>query len=460
MEAAKRLVRRVKELTLAVFQMDLQYFDTRFPSLFITGMRIVFWTLSIFLRMRAKISPRRAVLYVGHCYYYPWYLSRGVREFGWRADVLNWDSNPASQIYYHGEDYKFEYESEGHVYQHLKFYICAMLRYDIFHFSNAHAIAFGFALQHWFKTKFGDFFEIYLLKKSGKKIVYSHNACLDGASQTAFSKWGPESVCSICIWRTVPTVCSDQRNLDWGRFRNSVADYQCTLGGNRVDFNNDARVHEQPEFYCQSSQFWSPEIEIPLAFQIARKTAGTLLLYHGVGNKEDRTSELGVNIHTSHIYYPIVDRLKGEGLPIEILSPTGIPNKEVRFIQAQSDIFLDMLTYGWFGAMAREAMMLGKPVICYIRPAWLESVREQIPAYADELPIVSATPETIERILRELILDPERRRLIGEQSRAFAVKWHSTAAGGRRFNEIYGRLLSGDPLLIKTTMSSRDHARA
>ena len=34
-----------------------------------------------------------------------------------------------------------------------------------------------------------------------------------------------------------------------------------------------------------------------------------------------------------------------------------VPNKEVRFYQVQADIFLDMLTYGFFGATAREAMM-------------------------------------------------------------------------------------------------------
>ena len=70
-----------------------------------------------------------------------------------------------------------------------------------------------------------------------------------------------------------------------------------------------------------------------------------------------------------------MEKIKKDGMALEIISPTGIPNKEVRFIQAQCDLFLDMLTYGWFGAMAREAMMLGKPVICHLRPEWLESMK-------------------------------------------------------------------------------------
>ena len=37
-----------------------------------------------------------------------------------------------------------------------------------------------------------------------------------------------------------------------------------------------------------------------------------------------------------------------------------------------------MLTYGFFGAGAREAMMLGKPVVCYLRDEWLDQMRAEI----------------------------------------------------------------------------------
>jgi glycosyltransferase involved in cell wall biosynthesis len=174
---------------------------------------------------------------------------------------------------------------------------------------------------------------------------------------------------------------------------------------------------------------------------------GTIWLYHAVGHKADRTTEDGVSIKSSHVYLPLIQRLKHEGLRLELMEPTGIPNKQVRFLQMQADIFLDMLTFGWFGANAREAMMLAKPVICYIRPEWLESVRQEIPDYAAELPIISATPDSVEGILRDLIANPEKRREIGKRSREFAVKWHSAEVGGRRFDEIYCRLLQGDPLL-------------
>ena len=426
----------VSNLGLKVCTFGLKNFGPCFLSL----ARGMLFLVSIYLRLRIRLFPRKSVLYVGQLYYYPWYLSRGLRQIGWSADVLNWDPNPSSQIYYHGEDFRFEYDSVDYVYGHLLFYMRSLFRYDIFHFSNAHGLVFGYGLNALFeKTLLIN--EIEFLKRCGKKIVYSHNACLDGVSQSSFEKWGPESVCSICNWRDNPEVCSDSRNLAWGKFRNSVADYQCTLGGNRVDFNDHPTVHEVPEFYCLNSSFWNTNLDVPQTFRLPKKTENTLWLYHGVGNKAVRTSETGVNIHTSHVYLPIIEKLKEEGLDIEILSPTEISNKDVRFIQAQSDIFLDMLTYGWFGAMAREAMMLGKPVICFLRPEWLESARQEIPEYIDELPIVSATPQTVEAVLRDLIADNAKRTEIGRRSRAFAVKWHSAEAGASRFDRIYLELL-------------------
>ena len=81
-------------------------------------------------------------------------------------------------------------------------------------------------------------------------------------------------------------------------------------------------------------------------------------------------------------------------MPVELDFVHDVPNSEVRFTQGQADIVVDMLTFGWFGANVREAMMLGKPVVCYLRPEWLESMRKRVPDYIDELPVVSATPET------------------------------------------------------------------
>ena len=391
---------------------------------------------------------RKTVLFAGQAYYNSWYLSRALRQLGWKADVLNWDTDPSTQIYYHGHDVKFSSAGPDELANHLEFLLRAIYAYDVFHFSNAHGLCFGFLLEHAIAERFGTHREIFLLKDLGKKIVYSNNGCRDGVSQTSFASWGEVPVCSICRWRNEPTVCSDARNLEWGRFRNAVADFQCLLGGNRADFNVAPTVHEVPEFYCLDTEFWRPDLEIPEQFKLPLLPPGGVRFYHGVGHRASRTDDEGITIKSTHIYRPVIEGLRQRGYVIEMVEPTDVPNRDVRFYQAQADVFLDMLTYGFVGATAREAMMLGKPVVAYLRPEWMDSVRREIPEYADELPIVRATPETIESVLIDLIEHRDKRHEIGRRSREFAVKWHSSEAAGRRFDEIYGRLLAGDPQLL------------
>ncbi len=316
-------------------------------------------------------------------------------------------------------------------------------RYDIVHFTGVnnlrwfcyfHPVLFGTMPIGW---------DLDILKRLGTKIVYSHTGCLDGVSQSAFSRWGPDPVCRICRWRNEPTVCSDERNLAWGALRNYLADYQILLGGNRVDYNDDPRVHEVPEFYCLDPDVWRPDLEVPDKYRLP-SAPGTVRIYHAVGNYNSRTNKANqVNVKTTHVIVPTVERLKAEGYPVELVFCTDVPNRDVRFFQLQSDIVVDMLTFGFFGANVREALMLGKPAICFLRPEWLQSMRAQVPDYVDELPVVSATPATFYRALVDLVTHPEKRAELGRRGREFALRWHSRQAAGRRFDRIYSDLIAG-----------------
>jgi glycosyltransferase involved in cell wall biosynthesis len=390
-------------------------------------------------------SVRGRVLYAGHAYYNAWYLSRELRKLGWKADVLNWDANEASQIHYHGEDFRLDHDAPLPALRHLGRYLRWIGQYDIFHFSNTHGIRFSNPLHDAVARYLRPGDEIRLLKRLGKRVVYSNNGCLDGVSQTSFASWGATPVCDDCPWRHVPSICSDEGNLAWGAFRNSVADYQILVGGNHIDFNLDPRVHEVPEFYCLDEEVWHPRLEVPDAFRLPLPER-TVKIYHAVGDATAR-SEAGTmrNLKSSHIYFPLIEQLKSEGFDVDLMFYDSVPNRDLRYYQVQADIVVDMLTYGFFGATAREAMMLGKPVVCYLRPEWLESMRAEIPGYVDELPVISATPDTIREVLIDLIEHPDKRAEIGRRSREFAVKWHSSRVAGRRFDAIYSGLLAGDP---------------
>ncbi len=427
---------------------------------------------------------RKSILFVGQCFYNNWYLSRQLRKLGWTADVLNIDPNLGNrEKFYHGEDFLFKYETNNNLLDQLKFFFIAIRKYDVFHFSNAHGMYFvssfdgcfgassrsnhwSFSLLYFFCKKvlrWNPFFisclglvllfvfkkrifnlapylplrwDIKLLKKMRKTVTYSNNGCQDGVSQSSFRKWGPYCVCDICIWNDKPEVCSDNKNLKWGAFRNRYADFQILLGGNRADYNIDSRIHEVPGYYCLDKDFWKPGLAIPEKYKINK--GNKILLYHAVGNYDIRTNDkTKENIKSTHIYLPLIERLKNEGYNVELIFAKDIPNKEVRFLMTQADIVLDMLTFGWFGANIREGMMLGKPCVCFLRKEWMEQARQEIPGYIDELPVINANPETIYSVLTDLITNKDKRERIGTASREFAVKWHSSEYGAREIDRIF-----------------------
>jgi hypothetical protein len=232
------------------------------------------------------------------------------------------------------------------------------LGHKVIHFSAVHNLRMLYYCdpRRW-PTETGA--DIRWLKRLGKKIVYSHTGCLDGVSQTSFSKWGPTPICNECAWQHVPAVCSDERNLHWGRLRNSVCDYQVSMGGNRVDYNDDPRVHEIQQFYCLDPDVWRPDLPIPEEYRLP-DAAGAVRIYHAVGNFDLRTNSLTqVNVKSTHIYVPLIQRMQASGLPVELVFMKDKPNLVVRYYQAQSDIICDMLTFGFYGANVREGLMLG-----------------------------------------------------------------------------------------------------
>jgi glycosyltransferase involved in cell wall biosynthesis len=383
----------------------------------------------------------KSVLFVGTSYYNAWYLSRALRDRGWRTTVLTFPGD-MSENFGHGWDVRLELSRRpAALIPRTAEVLKLFLGHKVIHFSGIHNLRMLYYCDpRTWSVETGS--DIRWLKRLGKKIVYSHTGCLDGVSQTSFSQWGDSPVCNECPWQHVPTVCSDEVNLRWGRLRNSLCDYQVSMGGNRVDYNDDPRVHEIPQFYCLDPDVWRPDLPIPDQSRLPDAN-GTVRVYHSVGNYDLRTNaETKVNIKSTHIYVPLIERMRAAGLPVELVFVKDKPNLEVRYYQAQSDIVCDMLTFGFFGANVREALMLGKPVVCYLRPEWLESIRREQPDFVAELPVVSATPETVEAVLTDLVKNPAKRRELGRRGREFALKWYSAKNAAAVMDGIYTDLIT------------------
>lgn len=98
----------------------------------------------------------------------------------------------------------------------------------------------------------------------------------------------------------------------------------------------------------------------------------------------------------------------------------GVSRQTALGMMQQADIFLDQFVLGDRGLAALEAMAYGKPVVCYLKPSLVR-------AYPADLPIVNATQDTLTTVLADLIVDGKRRRLLGEQGRAYVERHHAAS---------------------------------
>lgn len=130
-----------------------------------------------------------------------------------------------------------------------------------------------------------------------------------------------------------------------------------------------------------------------------------------------------------------VERLRDEGVPIELVLVEGMPNEEARQVYERADVVADQFLNGAYAMFSLEGMALGKPVVCYLRDRFHEAHREWA-----ECPIVSASPDTLEVELRQLALNPELRRSIGEAGPAYVERHHSLAVVGRELDAVYRQI--------------------
>lgn len=126
-----------------------------------------------------------------------------------------------------------------------------------------------------------------------------------------------------------------------------------------------------------------------------------------------------------------------EGLDADLELVEGLRHDEARRRYERADVIVDQLNAGWYGLFAIECMALGKPVVAFLHE---EAVRRTEKAFGVEVPIVSATAETLRARLEELVASPDERRRRGEAGRAYVEAVHDIEKVTDRLLEIYARL--------------------
>jgi glycosyltransferase involved in cell wall biosynthesis len=112
----------------------------------------------------------------------------------------------------------------------------------------------------------------------------------------------------------------------------------------------------------------------------------------------------------------------------------GMPRSQAMQLMKKADIHLDQFVLGDFGSASLEAMALGKPVVCYLKPSVAN-------LYPSDLPIVKATQEELEDVLMHLIKDVKLRHELGQRGRMYVEKYHNATKVVCQLKSIYEELL-------------------
>lgn len=103
-------------------------------------------------------------------------------------------------------------------------------------------------------------------------------------------------------------------------------------------------------------------------------------------------------------------------------------------IYKKADIIIDQMFAQTYGVFAIEAMALGKPIVGYIS----DEFRKTFP---EELPIVSASIDTLYDVLENLILNHELRRKLGIAGRKYVEDYHDYRKVAQVQLDIYHQII-------------------
>lgn len=140
---------------------------------------------------------------------------------------------------------------------------------------------------------------------------------------------------------------------------------------------------------------WCPVVVEPDRWRVDNRPlagGGRLRVLHSPTNRTVKGTELVL---------PTLRRLEEEGV-LQLELAEGIPNSQMPELLARTDIIIDQFRIGSYGVAACEAMAAGRIVVSHVSDQVREAVRERTGL---ELPIVEATPDSLEKILRSIHAD-------------------------------------------------------
>jgi hypothetical protein len=147
-------------------------------------------------------------------------------------------------------------------------------------------------------------------------------------------------------------------------------------------------------------------------------------------------------IKGSKYFIDIVEELRSEGFPVELILVEKLSNTEILDLIKSADLVLDQLVIGWYAMFAIEAMASGKPVICNLRDDLEELyLATGLLSSRDEIPLIKATPFTLKQVLLNILGNPSILQDAGSRGPSYVKKHHSIESVSVIFSDILEKLI-------------------
>lgn len=378
---------------------------------------------------------RRSVLFVRPDYHCSFFYRDELRKMGWRADIYVPWKYP-EKLLYSTEDIlrpwrvrrlpKRPRRAVNHALGAM-WWLRFALRYRThIYYGRPPALTYferALGLERLFGRGFS--VELALARALGIRLVYLPTGCHDQETKENFTLLDDGNVCGNCgAWDR----CDDARNSE--NFARISRYFDVNIGTGELA----STQYETTALRWKSIDLtlWAPGLPIPDEHRLP--PTRNLRILHSNFLKESKRSWRGRNIKGSPFVHAAVEQLKEEGHPVEYFFVDGVKSRDMRFYQAQADIVVEQLIYGWWGSTFVEAAALGKPVVCYLRPDWKTRFMEHW-GYR-ELPVIEATTTTIYEALKRLVVDEEYRERQGSAARSFAVTHFDPVDNARALAEL------------------------
>lgn len=342
-------------------------------------------------------------------------LSRGLREIGFQVTNVVWE--PTSPL--HQREYKHDRyirPSKNIFVYHLKIlweFFRQVTYHDVFVFNFSRPF-FGHLMYTSIKwVRQFAYLELWLLKRLGKKVVIVVN----GSDLRSVHLLIEEMKAAGLVQHA--KYAERDLDLDYGE-KGEIKRKKAAIIEKYAD-HVFVRPNAAQLLRRKHHLFWVP-IDLRTV-QVSICNDDPPLVIHAPSKSHRKGTKYVLEA---------VERLRGEGYEFRFELCQKMSNIEVRKKLTRSQIAIDQLIFPGYGLFAIEAMGSGNAVIGSAVPGYN--------GFADDMPVLTTTPDTIYENLKRLLKDPRLRIGLAIRGRKWVEKYHDHRVVTRDFIEAIGEV--------------------